>query len=146
MNYDNWGSWSNAVGPNAALDDSCSPSPQGFSAKSAVKGWTKAGFPAHKIVLGVAAYGHSYHVDKSQAYASPNKLKLYAPFDKTKQPAGDKWDSIAGETDQCGQPTAVGGVFNFWGLVQAKFLKADGTPANGIDYTIDTCSQTVSDL
>jgi len=29
MNYDIWGSWSTSVGPNAPLDDSCAPSPQG---------------------------------------------------------------------------------------------------------------------
>ncbi|KAH9958056.1 chitinase [Russula dissimulans] len=144
MNYDNWGPWSNAVGPNAALDDSCSPFPQGLSAKAAVEAWTKAGVAAHKIVLGVASYGHSYFVEKSQAYTSPNshQLKLYPPFDKAKQPAGDKWDSTTGDVDQCGQATGVGGIFDFWGLVQAKFLNANGTPAKGIDHIFDACSQT----
>ena len=48
MNYDIWGSWSNTVGPNAPLDDSCA-AVQAGSATSAVKAWTGAGFPASKV-------------------------------------------------------------------------------------------------
>jgi chitinase len=143
MNYDIWGSWSPSVGPNAPLADSCAPSPQG-SAKSAVKAWTEAGFPIHKIVLGVPAYGHSYHVNPSNAYDSSGKLKPYVPFDKAQQPAGDKWDSTAVGVDQCGNPNVVGGVFTFWGLIDGGFLASNGTAAKGIDYTFDQCSQTVS--
>lgn len=144
MNYDVWGSWSASVGPNAPLDDSCASSPQG-SAKSAIKAWTTAGFPAHKIILGVPAYGHSYHVDPSNAYDASGKLKPYVPFDKSKQPAGDKWDATAdGGVDQCGNPDAVGGVFQFWGLIDGGFLAKNGKPAEGIHYTFDQCSQTVS--
>lgn len=55
MDYDVWGSWSTAVGPNAPLNDTCAPSPAGQqgSAVSAVKAWTTAGMPASQIVLGV---------------------------------------------------------------------------------------------
>jgi len=42
-----------------------------------------------KIVLGVAAYGHSFHVDTSAAVDSNGTLALYPPFDKAQQPAGD---------------------------------------------------------
>ena len=91
MNSDVWGSFSDSVGPNAPLDDSCAPT-QGGSAMSAVKAWTNAGFPAHKIILGVPSYGHSYHVDWCTAYDSSGKIHPYVPFNKTLQPAGDKWD------------------------------------------------------
>lgn len=47
MNYDVWGSFSSAVGPNAPLDDSCAPTKEG-SATSALKAWTAAGFPVSK--------------------------------------------------------------------------------------------------
>ncbi|KAI0305232.1 chitinase [Multifurca ochricompacta] len=141
MNYDVWGSWEPSVGPNAPLDDSCAPSPQG-SAKSAVKAWTNAGFPANQIILGVPAYGSSYRVDPKDAYDTSGKLKPYVPFDRSKQPAGDKWDSTAGGVDVCGNPNVVGGVFNFWGLIDGGFLTEKGTPAKGIDYTFDQCSQT----
>jgi chitinase len=48
--------------------------------------------------------------------------------------------------DQCGAPTAVGGIFDFWGLVDGGFLDVDGTAAKGIQYRFDGCSQMVSDF
>ena len=143
MNYDIWGSWSSAVGPNAPLNDSCAPATdQDGSAVSAVKVWTAAGMPSNQIILGVASYGHSFSVAQSSALASGN-IQLYAPFQKSQQPAGDKWDSTAGGTDECGNPNVVGGIFDFWGLVDGGFLTSNGTAASGIDYTFDNCSQTV---
>ena len=145
MNYDVWGSWSDSVGPNAPLDDSCAPTQdQEGSAMSAVKAWTKAGFPLQNIILGVPGYGHSFHVDSSAAYDSSGKIHPYVPFNKTLQPAGDKWDSTAGGVDVCGNPNVVGGVFDFWGLIDGGFLTPEGTAAKGIDYVFDPCSQTVS--
>ncbi|THH18711.1 hypothetical protein EW146_g2328 [Bondarzewia mesenterica] len=145
MNYDIWGSWSTSVGPNAPLNDTCVPSgvsPQG-SAVSAVNSWTKAGFPANQIILGVASYGHSFHVDSASALGSSGSLVAYPPFDKSQQPHGDSWDSNGtGPPDQCGNPPAVGGTFDFWGLIQGGFLNSDGTPKSGIDYMFDNCSQT----
>jgi chitinase len=125
------------------LDDSCAPLSEG-SAVSAVKDWTNAGFPVHKIILGVPAYGHSYHVDSSAAYNASGKIHPYVAFNKNQQPAGDKWDSTATGVDVCGKPNVVGGVFDFWGLIDGGFLTANGTAANGIDYVFDQCSQTVS--
>ncbi|KAI0707541.1 glycoside hydrolase superfamily [Cerioporus squamosus] len=72
MNYDRFGSWSPTAGPNAPLDDSCVANAtlrQG-SAVSSVKAWTDAGFPAHKLVLGVPAYGHGFPVSASNATAA----------------------------------------------------------------------------
>jgi chitinase len=57
---------------------------------------------------------------------------------------GDKWDSTTSGINECGNPNVFGGVFNFWGLIDGGFLTADGTPASGIDYFFDRCSQTVS--
>ena len=145
MNYDVWSPDSSSVGPNAPLDDSCASSPQG-SAKSGVEAWVNAGFPKNKIILGVPSYGYSYHVNPSSAHNASGNIHPYVPFDKSQQPAGDKWDSTAGDTDQCGNPTAVGGLIDFWGMTDAGFLTANGTAATGIDYTFDNCSQTVSDL
>ncbi|KAF8999063.1 glycoside hydrolase [Cyathus striatus] len=143
MNYDVWGSWSNSVGPNAPLNDSCAPTQDG-SATSAVKAWTAAGFPANQIALGVAAYGHSFHVDQSAALDSSGNLVAYPAFDKSLQPLGDSEDSNSTTgVDQCGNPAGgPSGVFNFWGLIEGGFLNADGTPAQGIDYRFDNCSQT----
>lgn len=147
MNYDVWGSWSATVGPNAPLDDSCAPSAdQQGSAVSAVRAWTGAGMPASQIVLGVAAYGHSFFVtdeDALECNGNVTELVPYPPFDNSKQPAGDKWDDPAG-TDECGNFSPVGGLFDFWGLIDAGFLTSNGTAATGIDYRFDDCSKTVS--
>lgn len=150
MDYDVWGSWSATVGPNSPLDDSCAPAAdQQGSAVSAVKAWTGAGMPAHQIVLGVASYGHSFSVSDTDALEctgnSTTVLVPYPPFDASQQPAGDKWDDPAG-IDECGNASPVGGLFDFWGLIDAGFLTASGTAAPGIDYSFDTCSKTVSHI
>ncbi|PPQ82606.1 hypothetical protein CVT25_007120 [Psilocybe cyanescens] len=142
MNYDVWGTWSADVGPNAPLNDSCAPVQAG-SATSAVKAWTDANFPVSKIVLGVAAYGHSFHVATSDAVDGSGALSPYPPFDKSQQPLGDS--DVPGappSVDQCGNSVGVGGTFNFKGMVAAGFLDANGNAAPGIDYRFDNCSQT----
>ena len=147
MDYDVWGGWSPSVGPNSPLSDSCAPAgDQDGSAVSAFNSWTEAGFPPGQIILGVASYGHSYHVSQSSATDASGNIQMYPPFDKSQQPAGDKWDSTAGGTDECGNPNVVGGIFDFWGLIDGGFLTSNGTAANGIDYTFDNCSQTVRAL
>jgi chitinase len=46
-------------GPNSPLSDGCHNSTQpNANAKATVQAWTKAGFPASKLVLGVPAYGY----------------------------------------------------------------------------------------
>jgi chitinase len=145
MNYDVWGSFSATVGPNAPLNDSCAPTPEG-SAVSAVQAWTNAGFPREQIILGVASYGHSFHVEQSDAFDASGNLTLYPPFNKALQPAGDKWDGTAGGVDECGNPNVVGGVFDFWGLIDGGFLTSNGTTASGIHHKFDGCSKTVRAL
>jgi len=142
MNYDVWGSWGTTVGPNSPLNDTCAGSPEG-SAVSAIKAWTTAGFPADQIVLGVASYGHSFHVNPTDALDASGNIKPYPPFDKSQQPAGDKLDSTATGVDVCGNPNVVGGIFNFWGLIDGGFLTDTGTVADGIAYKLDNCSVTV---
>ena len=144
MNYDIWGSWSSAVGPNSPLNDTCaSPDNQQGSAVSGVAQWHAAGIPLNQIVLGVASYGHSFSVSKSAAIASNGQINAYPAFDASNQPIGDKWDDPAG-VDECGAATGPGGNFDFWGLIDGGFLMENGTVAPGIDYRFDTCSQTVS--
>ncbi|KAF8897787.1 glycoside hydrolase superfamily [Infundibulicybe gibba] len=144
MNYDIWGPWSATVGPNAPLDDSCAaPANQAGSATSGVAAWHKAGMPLNQIVLGVASYGHSFRVRKSAAFVNGTSdiLKPYPAFDATDRPRGDAWDDEPG-VDVCGVTQPSGGNFNFWGLIQNGFLKADGSPQDEISYRFDSCSQT----
>ena len=147
MNYDVWGGWSATVGPNAPLNDTCAPpSDQQGSAVSAVQAWTQAGFPANKMILGVAAYGHSFSVNTGAALGASGNISLYPPFNKANQPAGDMWDSTASGVDACGNPNVVGGIFTFWGMIAAGFLTTNGTPSCEVQYTFDNCSQTVRAL
>ncbi|KAH8115964.1 glycoside hydrolase [Phellopilus nigrolimitatus] len=149
MNYDVWGSFSKTVGPNAPLNDTCAPSAadkQG-SAVSAVAAWTAAGFPASKIVLGVPSYGHSFSVPTSAAIdnstgASMTALVAYPSFNAAAQPHGDSWDANGTGVDACNNPNVVGGVFDFWGLIQGGFLTSNGSVASGIAHMYDACSQT----
>ncbi|KAJ7587134.1 glycoside hydrolase family 18 protein [Mycena floridula] len=136
MNYDVWGPWSPTTGPNAPLDDSCLPAAnQVGSAVSAVAAWTEAGFPANQIALGIASYGHSFHVDGG--------IAAYAPFDKALQPLGNDDDASATATpDECGNIEGPGGDFDFFALVDGGFLTPNGTAAPGIQYLYDECSQT----
>lgn len=58
MNYDVWGSGANP-GPNAPLSNKCGTSGQpNANAKAALAQWTKAGFPANKLLLGLPNYGY----------------------------------------------------------------------------------------
>lgn len=132
MNYDINGQWSATVGPNAPLYDSCSTVQSG-SAMSAIAAWTGAKFPAHQILLGVPAYGHSFSVSPSTALTSPGVLASNPPFTKN--------TTIVGK-DQCGNPVAAPDTFDFSALVQQGYLTSAGTPATGIDYQYDSCSQT----
>lgn len=111
-----------------------------------MKAWNAAGFPSNKIILGVASYGHSFHVPTSNALDASGNLKLYPPFDKSQQPAGDKWDSQTSGVDVGGNPNVVSGIFHFWGLINAGFLTPTGRVASGIDYRFDNCSKTVRAL
>jgi chitinase len=140
MSYDIWGPWSPTVGPNAPLNNSCAPpTDQAGSAVSAVTAWTAAGMPSNQIILGVASYGHAFSVNQGNALDASGNIQLYAPFNEDQEPPGNKWNSNA----ECGNPNVVGGLFDFWGLIYAGFLMNSGTAASGIDYTFDSCSQTV---
>ncbi|THV08424.1 glycoside hydrolase family 18 protein [Dendrothele bispora CBS 962.96] len=58
MNYDTFDD-SSTFGPNAPLFDGCKNSTQqDANAVGAYNAWTRAGFPANKIVLGIPSYGY----------------------------------------------------------------------------------------
>ncbi|KAG0705838.1 hypothetical protein DFH29DRAFT_905086, partial [Suillus ampliporus] len=114
------------------------------AAVAAVKAWTHAGRPTHRIVFNVASYGHSFSVPPSGAFASRTKtLTAFPTFNVSNRPLGDTWDDDGG-VDVCGVYEDPGGTFNFWGLIDSGFLAAKATPAEGIYYRYDECSQTVN--
>jgi chitinase len=145
MNYDIWGPWSPTVGPNTPLNDICAATQnQAGSAVSAVQKWHAAGFALDQLVLGVASYGHSFSVNKTDAFeAGSTTLASYQRFNASAHPKGDSWDGGAG-VDECGNAVFPGGTIDFWGLIQLGYLDPDGTPKKGIFFRYDNCSQTVS--
>ncbi|KAJ7772103.1 glycoside hydrolase family 18 protein [Mycena maculata] len=59
MNYDVFGNWSPAPGPNAPLGNLCGTSTQpAYSAEAAFAQWTAAKFPASQLLLGLPLYGY----------------------------------------------------------------------------------------
>jgi len=145
MNYDIWDVLSPHAGPNSPLNDTCAPSgDQTGSAVSSVNAWVAAGMPANQILLGVAAYGHSYVVSESnvlQSNSSTNITNAFPPFNVGAEHLGDSWDSPAG-FDVCGNFSGITGVYTYWGLVDGGYIDMDGSPQNGFGYLFDTCSQT----
>lgn len=136
MNYDLWGSWSNGVGPNAPLDDTCETTErQQGSAVSAVKMWTDAGIPAEKLVLGVPAYGRTFKVIKANATTAGGALAAYPNFEKVEIPAN-------ATLDLCGVPEGPVTTFDFRVLIDQGYLTKEGKPAEGMLSRVDECSKT----
>ncbi|KAJ8077992.1 hypothetical protein AAF712_005605 [Marasmius tenuissimus] len=144
MNYDLWGATSPSAGPNAPLNDTCTDqSNRVGSAVTSVKAWSNAGIPLNKIVLGVPAFGHSFVVDKADAFQSGSTTELasFPKFNAKAAHSGDKWDSEGG-LDVCGNYVGPSGVFAFRGLIDSGYLGSNGTAKDGIAFKYDTCSQT----
>jgi chitinase len=71
-----WGS-SSTPGPNAPLSNACGTSSQpADSAQAALNQWTKAGFPANKLLLGLPTYGY---VSQSTATHLSGSYRLPGP-------------------------------------------------------------------
>jgi len=72
MTYDLHGYWDSCTGPNTGMDEEdnysmCPSYTYGFTVASAVEGYIDNGFPANKLVLGLATYGRSFTLaDASQ--------------------------------------------------------------------------------
>ncbi|KAJ7752224.1 hypothetical protein DFH07DRAFT_699648, partial [Mycena maculata] len=68
-------------------------------------------------------------------------LAPYPLCDTLNHTVGDAWDGTGG-TDQCGVYESPGGIWDFWPLVDAGFLLANGSVASGVPYRWDACSST----
>ncbi|GLB44487.1 putative glyco_18 [Lyophyllum shimeji] len=141
MNYDVFGA-SSKPGPNAPLGNLCGTAkdPQA-SAHSAFVQWTKAGFPASKLLLGLPLYGY---VSKSTAKKLSGSLLPDSPPDPVAHPRGpatDRSTAPAGDLSQM-----WGQQIPFKQLVQSGALQKneDGTytAANGYTHCWDDCSDT----
>ncbi|KAF9030113.1 glycoside hydrolase [Hymenopellis radicata] len=144
MAYDVFGPWSKGqTGPNAPLQgDECMksalPEPLIVTADSAVKMWTEANMPPDQIVLGIAAYGHSYSGLKGSLDNSNKGITKYPQFNST--PLG--YPDAEGPKDPCGDPQPHSGVFTFEGLKNAGYLDRDGNAMKNVTYEFDNCTRT----
>lgn len=156
---------SSTPGSNAPLDDGCHNSSQPLvNARAAVATWTKAGFPASQIILGIPSYGY---ISQSSATNLRDKRSQEEPgqvsFDeKTKevdinpptkpdahakpqtQSAAAATTPVKVENDDGGTD---GGQVQFRSLVQQGALKLSASGkyvgARGYKRFWDDCSSTV---
>ncbi|KAG5651912.1 hypothetical protein H0H81_006963 [Sphagnurus paluster] len=142
MNYDVCGA-SSKPGPNAPLGDLCGTSKQPqASAYGAFTQWTKAGFPAHKLLLGLALYGY---VSKSTAKKLSGALIPNPSLDPTGHPRGPLKDLSTAPAGDLS--TMWGQQIAFGQLVKMGVLKRkeDGhyDAANGLQFLFNVVRQTV---
>ncbi|KIK76576.1 glycoside hydrolase family 18 protein, partial [Paxillus rubicundulus Ve08.2h10] len=143
INYDAFGWWSATVGPNAPLNDACTPpDDRAGSAVSSVKTWNDAGIPFNKIILGVPAYGHGFPVSPSDAFfrGSKTELATFPKFNAPKLTIGDAWDDT-GRVNVCGVYEGPRDYWEFWSLVDGGILTSKGDLAQRLYYCYDPCSQ-----
>ncbi|KAH7090884.1 glycoside hydrolase [Auriculariales sp. MPI-PUGE-AT-0066] len=119
MNYDVWGA-SSTPGPNAPLGNNCGTSKQpNANAQAAFSNWTKAGFPASKLFLGLPLYGYVSRSTKTTLSGSRVSAPVLLPGD---QP--EPVDATPGPTDDPVQPIAD---------ASGKVLKAEDDQALFLD-------------
>jgi len=144
QNYDVYGPWADTAGPNAPLASDCDARNTQGSGDAGISAWIAAGIPADRIVLGTPAYGHGFAVNKTSAFAEDGSLNAYPAFNASDRFQGSEWDSSGNTTDVCGIVEPPSGTYPLWSLVAQGFLDQDGQPADGIAYSYDNCSQTVT--
>ncbi|KAL1710387.1 glycoside hydrolase family 18 protein [Schizophyllum commune] len=133
------------AGPSAPLADACAPqdSFKRGSATSGTAAWISAGVPAHKILLGVPSYAHSFEVKD----VGDNLTTFYPEIDQERnknKTAGDAWDppDAPSGVNVCGDIGGPGGSLQYWGLIQQGYLSENGTAARSdLEYKWDGCSQ-----
>ncbi|MBW0461002.1 hypothetical protein O181_000717 [Austropuccinia psidii MF-1] len=136
------------VGPNAPLFDACNDPKTKYSADQAVRTWTSTGFPASKILLGLAAYGHQYKMPNSQLtksnFSGNATSFLFTEFDKGA--AQQSPFTAQPQRPQPGPSTCGGPEENNWlykDLINCGVLSADAKEGKGgFIRHYDNCSET----
>ena len=147
MNYDVKSTPEGGAGPNSPISDQCAPENTRYgSAVSSVEAWIAAGVPAKQLLLGVPAHAKSFVLSANPTAANgtwPASIPSspFPPYNPALQRLGDRWDGSG--LNVCGDMEGPTGTFTYWGLVEEGFIRSDGTPAEGIQYRFDNCSQTV---
>lgn len=101
MNYDTYGGGATA-GPNAPLDASSSipactqlssqnsDDEPSTSAKGSIDAWTKSGFPAERILLGVPSYGYVYETSATTLAEPTKKRRSMSWTENSKKAAAER--------------------------------------------------------
>ncbi|KAJ2716643.1 hypothetical protein H4R19_000534 [Coemansia spiralis] len=106
MTYDINGSWLDQTGPNAPLYYE-EYKATAASVATAIKAWTKAGWPASKLNVGLAFYGRSVTTKGNMLDDAKNQYQ-----DLVKElPKGDSEDVVT--TDTCANTTGVSGIWMY---------------------------------
>jgi len=166
MNYDIFGDWSPAPGPNAPLGNLCGTSSQPqYSAEAAFSQWTAAKFPASKLLLGLPLYGYVLDSTKTVLTGSFKSPDSIPENDKGQSAASASSGPVRGANKRPAQipvpkPQVVPGsdaaqanLQSWWGqqipfssIVSSGALvkNSDGTYGEGGGFTMgwDDCSDT----
>lgn len=107
MNYDVWGASSNP-GPNAPLGNICGTSKQpSANAHGAIAAWTKAGWPANKLFLGLPLYGYVSRSSKTVLQGSFVLPDTIAPQSLLVAPEGEEGEFLNGAHPRSGATPVV---------------------------------------
>ncbi|KAF7296011.1 Glycoside hydrolase family 18 protein [Mycena kentingensis (nom. inval.)] len=158
MNYDIFGDWSPAPGPNAPLGNLCGSSSQPqYSAEAAFSQWTAAKFPANKLLLGLPLYGYVLNSKKTVltgSFVDPEAeaAAIAATRGANRRPTTQRPPPTEG-TNGIDTAAANANLQSWWGqqipfgeLVAAGALvkKSDGSYGEGGGFKMgwDDCSDT----
>ncbi|GAA94301.1 glycoside hydrolase family 18 protein [Mixia osmundae IAM 14324] len=130
MNYDVWGPYGQGVsGPNAPLYACSAQTGNPFSAYQAVRYFTKAGWPASRLILGVPSYSHAF----STSGTSLTSTKCGTTTSYLYQSGPVSNTAAANALDES----------TFAALISGGYLNSAGTAgANGYTRVLDTNSST----
>ncbi|PFH50384.1 glycoside hydrolase family 18 protein [Amanita thiersii Skay4041] len=160
MNYDVWGA-SASPGPNAPLGNLCGTSTQPqASAQAGLAQWKAAGFPASKMLLGLALYGYVSKSTKTHLTGSllPSSEMVLLQREQSTDLEGDKKmhflnGAHARSKEAVKDQAAAANLQSWWGqqipfksIVTAGALAkgSDGSYREGGGFTMgwDDCSDT----
>ncbi|KAI8865569.1 chitinase, partial [Ramicandelaber brevisporus] len=137
MAYDLNGSWSTTTGPNAGLNYQAGKG-EPFSVAKAIATWTKAGFPAAKLVLGTPFYGHSMTATQLM---TPGTTGQYSSKLAT-VPKGDQDDDNQWKDPCSNSPAAFSGDWAWRNLRSQGVLTAPTVAGSGWSRYWDDTTKT----
>ncbi|KAJ1966455.1 hypothetical protein IWQ62_002422 [Dispira parvispora] len=137
MAYDIYGGWSETTGANAPFNyDSKNADQVKYSFVQSIEAWTKAKFPADRIVAGLAAYGRAMSTTSPMDGKSQNMKRKAMDYTR-----GDSDDS--NEQPSCAKDPAVySGVWKYRSLISQGIVDKNNKTSPDWTYHWDNVTQT----